>query len=59
MINTIKTLSAAELVLIAGGVTESPDGKSCTEHDDVFGKPTGSDEWGGPLALDLNTESPF
>lgn len=32
MTTTINTLNAAELNLIAGGVIEGPDGKSCTEH---------------------------
>jgi hypothetical protein len=33
MANTITTLNVAELSLIAGGVTEGPDGQGCTEHD--------------------------
>ncbi len=33
MTNTITTLGAAELNLIAGGVIEGPDGQGCTEHD--------------------------
>jgi hypothetical protein len=58
MTSIITTMFADEIALIAGGVTESPDGKSCTEQGDFPGKPTGSEEWGGPLQIDLNTESP-
>lgn len=33
MTNSIKSLEAVELQLVCGGVTEDPEGKSCTEHD--------------------------
>lgn len=59
MKTAIKTITNTELALVAGGVTMSPDGKSCTEHDDVFGKPTGSEESGGPLVVDITTAFPF
>ena len=29
----IECMSSVELQMVAGGVTEGPDGKSCTEHD--------------------------
>ncbi len=52
MPNTIKAMNADEIALIAGGVTEGPDGKSCTEHG--LPKLLGSPElWGGPIKVDL------
>lgn len=48
MSTAIKSISETELARIAGGVTEGPDGKSCTEHGDWPGQPTGGDDWGSP-----------
>jgi hypothetical protein len=50
MTSIITTMFADEIALIAGGVTEGPDGKSCTEHDDVFGKPAGSERSDDPFS---------
>jgi hypothetical protein len=38
----MQLLGASEIDLAAGGVTESPDGKGCTDHD-LPGTGTGSD----------------
>jgi hypothetical protein len=53
MTNTITTLGAAELSLIAGGVTEGPNGQGCTEHNMPRLSRGGAELQGGPAFVTL------
>lgn len=49
----MKTLTDTEMMTIAGGVTEGPNGEGCTDLGNLPGHPTvndGSDEPLGPIA---------
>lgn len=52
MTSSITTLTAADIDLIAGGVTAGPDGTTCTEprQPRLLGRP---ELWGGPIKVDL------
>lgn len=49
---SITTMTAADIDLVAGGVTESPDGTTCTDNGmpRLLGRP---ELWGGPIKVDL------
>lgn len=52
MTTIITTMTANEIALIAGGVTEGPDGQGCTGPR-LPQLPVGTDLWGGPAIVQL------
>lgn len=55
MTTMIKPMTADEIALIAGGVTEGPDGQGCTQPTPPILRPLpdGSGLWGGPAIVQL------
>jgi hypothetical protein len=53
MTNAITEMKFDEVQNVGGGVTQSPDGKGCTEHGPVL-SPIGNTLQGGPASVDLS-----
>lgn len=51
MTHDVTEMTALEMEQVSGGVTMSPDGKSCTEPREPEKRPTSGMNQGGPLAV--------